>query len=97
MFEPSRSVILVMQQSNGLERQHAPRATTVSDNIAIDVDIDQASATHEHPRRGRLSRCPQYRVWVVAYAVPAVREWPSTHGSGGIATAGRNRQAGAAP
>jgi hypothetical protein len=62
-----------------------------------DVDIDQANATHEHPRRGRLSRCPQYRVWVVAYAAPAVRGWPSTRGSGAIATAGRNRQACAAP
>ena len=63
----------------------------------LDVDIDQANDTHEHPRRGRLSRCPQYRVWVAAYAAPAVREWPSTHGSGAIATAGRNRQADAAP
>src|SRR5258708_25173894 len=34
---------------------------------------------------GGLTRCSQYRVWVVACAAPAVRGWPSTPGSEAIA------------
>jgi len=64
---------------------------------AMMVDVNQANATRQRPRRDRLSRCSQYQVLVVPYAAPAVRGWPSAPGSGAIASEGRNRQAGAAP